>query len=81
MEIALTISNIILSDSIITKKFILSAFEMLKISHILYVQKKFYNRETTPFIRIFTIVAESPSTLSWLAEILEIRKGLIIWFT
>ena len=39
-------------------------------------QKRFYNREIIPFIRI-TQLAGSPSTLSWLAEILELRKGLI----
>ena len=26
-------------------------------------------------------MAESPSTSSWLAEILELRKGVIIWDT
>ena len=44
-------------------------------SHVAHSnQKRFYNRETTPFIRI-SQVAESFSTLSWLAEILELRKG------
>ena len=42
------------------------------------VQERFYNRETIPFIMISTLT-ESPSNLSWLAKILELRKGLIIW--
>ena len=43
-------------------------------------QKRFYNRETIPFLRISPLhcKAESPSTLSWLAVILELRKVLII---
>ena len=40
--------------------------------------KRFYNRETLPFVRISQL-AESPSTLSWLAEILALKRGLIIW--
>ena len=40
----------------------------------MYYEKRFYNRETIPFI-----LAESPSTLSLLDEILKnLRKGLII---
>ena len=41
--------------------------------------KKKYIRETIPFIRNSPLLAESPSTLSWIAEIPEFRKGLIIW--
>ena len=33
------------------------------------LKKRFYNRETIPFIKISQFV-ESPSTLSWLAKIL-----------
>ena len=40
-------------------------------------EKRFYKRETYPFIRISQL-DESPSTLSLLPENLELRKGLII---
>ena len=36
--------------------------------------KRFYNKESIPFIWISPL-AESPFTLSWLAEILELGKG------
>ena len=39
---------------------------------------KFYKRVLIYFKRI-SLLAEYPSTLSWLAEFLELRKGLIIW--
>ena len=42
-----------------------------------WIQKRFYNREIIPFIRISPI-AECPSTLSLMAEILKLRKGLNI---
>jgi hypothetical protein len=42
-----------------------------------YLEKRFYNRETIPFIRISPL-AESPFTISILPRILELRKGLII---
>jgi hypothetical protein len=41
-------------------------------------QKIFYNRETIPFISNSPL-AKNPSTLSWLAKILELTKLLIIW--
>ena len=40
-------------------------------------EKRFYNRETISFIRISPL-AESTSTLSSFAEILELIKGLIM---
>ena len=43
-----------------------------------FMQKRFYNSENIPFINISTL-AESPSTLSWLAWILESRNELIFW--
>ena len=39
-------------------------------------EKRFYNRETIPFIKILPL-AESPTNLSRLAETLELRKELI----
>ena len=39
--------------------------------------KEIYNRETIPLIRI-SPNGWNPSTSSWLADILELRKGLII---
>ena len=44
----------------------------------IYYQKRFYNREAIPFIRISSLAA-SISRLTWSAEIFESRKGLIIW--
>ena len=41
---------------------------------LVFAQKRFFNRETISFIRISQL-AESPPTLSWFAEILELRKG------
>jgi hypothetical protein len=38
-------------------------------------EKRLYNRETIPFI---LPLADSPSILSWSAEILELRKGVIV---
>jgi hypothetical protein len=40
-------------------------------------QKKFYSRETMRGARISRFV-KNPATLSWFAEIIEVRKGLII---
>ena len=40
-------------------------------------EKRFYNRETIPIIRISSL-SQSLSTLSWLVEILELIRGLII---
>ena len=48
------------------------------ISYALQEQKRFYNRETIPFIKI-SLLTESLSTLLWLVEILELKKVLIIW--
>ena len=42
------------------------------------LQKRFYNIETKSFIRISPL-AENLSSLSWLVEALEFKKGLIIW--
>ena len=39
--------------------------------------KRFYNRETIPFIKISPL-AESPLTLSCFAKIFPLRNGLII---
>ena len=41
-------------------------------------EKISYNREAIPFLRILPFI-ESPSPLSWLAEIFELRKELTIW--
>ena len=55
------------------------SFEIEKLSLIFFAwEKRVYDRETIPFIRISPL-AESPTILSWLDEILELRKGLIIW--
>ena len=41
-------------------------------------EKRFYKRETTSFVRS-SPWAKILSTLSWLAENLELNEGLIIW--
>ena len=38
-------------------------------------EKIFLNRETIPFIRISPLLGKSPSTKSWLADILDEEKG------
>ena len=48
---------------------------------LMFGKKRFYNRVLNPFIRISQLLAEVPSTLSWVIEIIEFRKGLIIWIS
>ena len=46
---------------------------------VIFVQKRFYTRGTLTSISKYSPIGKNLNPLSWLAESLEVRKGLIIW--